>query len=64
MADKGPLTSGHFGEEIDAAATWSYHKYLNLTAGVSYVFQNDAWAEIDRLTKDLGWVYVMLDAKF
>lgn len=64
MADKGPLASGHFGEEIDLVASWQYNKYLNLSVGVSYVFQSDAWAEIDRLTEDMGWVYVMLDAKF
>ena len=64
MADKGPLTSGHFGEEIDIVASWKYNRYLNLSAGFSYVFQNDAWAEIGRLTKDLGWFYLMLDAKF
>ena len=64
MADKGPLSSGHFGEEIDLVGTWKYNKYLNLSAGFSYVFQNDGWAEIGRLTKDLGWVYLMLDAKF
>ena len=64
MADKGPLTSGHFGEEIDVVASWKYNKYLTMSAGVAYVFQNDGWAEIGRLTKDLGWVYLMLDAKF
>jgi hypothetical protein len=64
MADKGPLTSGHFGEEIDVGAGWKYNKYLTLSAGFAYVFQNDGWAEIGRLTKDLGWVYLMLDAKF
>ncbi len=64
MADKGPLTSGHFGEEIDLVGSWKYNKYLNLSAGFSYVFQNDGWAEIGRLDDDLTWVYVMLDAKF
>jgi hypothetical protein len=64
MADKGPLASGHFGEEIDVVASWKYNKYLTMSAGVAYVFQNDGWAEIGRLTRDLGWVYVMLDAKF
>ena len=64
MADKGSLSSGHFGEEIDVVASWKYNKYLNFSAGVAYVFQDDGWAEIGRLTKDLGWVYVMLDAKF
>jgi hypothetical protein len=64
MADKGPLDSGHFGEEIDAQVSWAYNKYLSLSAGVSYVFQSDAWADIGRLTEDMGWVYVMLDAKF
>jgi hypothetical protein len=64
MADKGPLESGHFGEEIDAHVSWAYNRYLNLSGGVSYLFQNDAWAEIGRLDKDLTWVYVMLDAKF
>jgi hypothetical protein len=64
MADKGSLVSGHFGEEVDVVASWKYNKYLNLSAGVAYVFQNDGWAEIGRLTKDLGWVYLMLDAKF
>ena len=64
MADKGPLASGHFGEEIDVVASWKYNKYLTMSAGVAYVFQNDGWAEIGRLTKDMGWVYLMLDAKF
>jgi hypothetical protein len=45
-------------------ASWKYNKYLTMSAGVAYVFQNDGWAEIGRLTSDLGWVYVMLDAKF
>ena len=31
---------------------------------ISYVFQNDGWAEIGRLDKDLTWFYVMLDANF
>jgi len=64
MADQGPLASGHFGEEIDLVASWKYNKYLNLSAGVAYVFQSDGWAEIGRLAKDLGWVYLMLDVKF
>ncbi|MBT8479141.1 MAG: alginate export family protein, partial [Gemmatimonadetes bacterium] len=64
MADKGPLTSGHFGEEIDVVASWRYNRYLNLSAGVAYVFQGDGWAEIGRLAKDMGWVYLMLDARF
>jgi hypothetical protein len=64
MADQGSLASGHFGEEIDLVASWKYNKYLNLSAGVAYVFQSDGWAEIGRLTKDMGWVYLMLDAKF
>ena len=64
MADKGPLASGHFGEEIDLVASWKYHKYLNLSAGFSYVFQNDGWAEIGLLETDMTWVYIMLDAKF
>ncbi len=64
MADKGSLASGHFGEEVDLVGSWKYNKYLNLSAGFSYVFQNDGWAEIGRLEEDMTWVYVMLDAKF
>jgi hypothetical protein len=64
MADKGSLASGHFGEEVDLVGSWKYNKYLNLSAGFSYVFQNDGWAEIGRLDEDMTWVYVMLDAKF
>ena len=64
MADKGPLVSGHFGEEVDLVGSWKYNKYMNLSAGFSYVFQNDGWAEIGRLDKDLTWFYVMLDANF
>jgi len=64
MADKGSLTSGHFGEEIDVGASWKYNKYLNVSGGFAYVFQSDGWAEIGRLNEDLGWVYLMLDAKF
>jgi hypothetical protein len=64
MADKGDLASSHFGEEIDLVGTWKYSRHVNLSAGFSYVFQNDGWAEIGRLTDDLTWFYVMLDAKF
>ena len=64
MADKGPLASGRFGEEIDLVGSWKYNRYLNLSAGFSYIFQADGWAEIGRLSEDMTWVYIMLDAKF
>lgn len=64
MADKGDLDSGHFGEEIDIVATWTYSANVDLQGGFSYVFQDDAWSEIGRLSEDMTWMYVMLDVKF
>ena len=34
------------------------------SANIANEFQSDGWAEIGRLNEDLGWVYLMLDAKF
>ncbi len=63
-AKTGALTSGRFGEEIDLTARYAYSSSFTVTGGFSYVIQGPAWADIGRLTENMTWMYLMLDAKF
>lgn len=55
---------GHLGEELDLVATWRHSANFDVTGGVAFVFQRDAWAEIGRLDQSMVWGYLMLDAHF
>jgi hypothetical protein len=63
-AERGGLTSSHFGEEIDLTLTHRYSDFLTLSTGFSYVFQGDALAEIGRLSENMKWFYLMFDTSF
>jgi len=64
LAKTGTLDSRHLGEEIDLIVSWKHSANLDITGGVAFVFQRDAWAQIDRLDENLIWGYLMLDAHF
>lgn len=61
--DQG-LDSGHFANELDLTLTHRYSSALSLTAGFSFVQQDDALAAVGRLAEDMTFGYVMLNATF
>jgi hypothetical protein len=63
-AQQGPLSTNHFGEELDLTLTHRYSGNLTAVAGLSYVFQADALADVGRLSEDMTWFYIMLNARF
>jgi hypothetical protein len=64
LAKKGDLSSGHLGEEVDLTLTWAHSANFDVSGGVAFVWADDAWASIGRLTEDMIWGYLMLDAHF
>ncbi len=58
------LASDDFGTELDLTLSHRYSPHLTATAGLSRVWKGDALVELGRLTKDMTWFYVMLDARF
>lgn len=58
------LSTAHFADELDLTVSHRYSPHLGVSAGVSFVFQDDALAEIGRLAEDMTWVWVMFDASF
>lgn len=58
------LSGSHFADELDLTLTHRYTENLGVTAGFSYVVQDDPLAEVGRLGDDLKWFYVMFDAIF
>jgi hypothetical protein len=63
-AEQGSLSSSHFANEVDLTLSHRYTANLALTAGYSFVQQDDALAEIGRLSENMHWFYVQLDAIF
>ena len=63
-ADAAGLSSARFGEEVDATVSRALAPGVRLTGGFSWVLQGPALAEIGRLSEDLGWGFLMLDAAF
>ncbi len=58
------LSTGHFGEEFDLTAAYRYTANLGFSAGISYVMAADGFAEIGRLTENVIWTHIMMDASF
>ena len=63
-AQQGSLSTAHFANELDLTLSHRYSENLGVTAGLSFVMQDDALAEIGRLAEDMQWFYVMFDAVF
>jgi hypothetical protein len=64
LAKTGGFESGHLGEEVDLVATWTYSPNLTIQGGAAFVIQDDTWADIGRLSENMTWLYLMMDAKF
>jgi Alginate export len=64
LAKRGGTTTAHLGEEIDLTVTHQYSSNLGITGGLSVVIQADGFADIGRLTQNLTWGYLMLNATF
>lgn len=63
-AEQGTLSGSHFGDELDLTLTHRYSQRFGATAGFSYVVQDDPFGEVGRLSEDLTWFYIMLNATF
>lgn len=63
-ADMTGLSTAHFADEVDLTLTRALTSRLTLTSGLSVIMQDDALAEIGRLSEDMTWAYVMLNAVF
>lgn len=64
LAKRGGTTTAHLGEEIDFTVTHRYSSNLGITGGLSVVFQGAGLADIGRLTENMTWGYLMLNATF
>jgi len=63
-AEQRSLTDTHFANEFDLTLTHRYSQNLGATVGFAKVFQDEALGQIGRLSKNMTWFYVMLDAHF
>jgi len=64
LAKQGGTSTAHLGEEIDFTVSHRYSPNLGITGGLSLVVQADGFADIGRLTENLTWGYLMLNATF
>jgi hypothetical protein len=64
LVEQRALASSHLGEEIDATLTYRYTSNLTFQGGFSWLIQDDAWADIGRLTEDMTWGYLMINVVF
>lgn len=64
LAKQGSVSSSHLGEELDLTGTLTYSPQVSFVAGLSFVAQDDAFAEIGRLAENLMWGYVMMNVTF
>ncbi len=63
-AEQGSLSTSHFANEFDFTLSHRYTPNLTMVTGLSFVMQDDALAEIGRLSEDMTWAYVMFNATF
>jgi len=63
-AESNALAEAHFGDELDLTLSHAYTSHLTVVTGLSFVFQDKGFAEIGRLSEDMTWGYVMLNAHF
>ena len=64
LAEKSGLDSAHLGEEIDLVLNHKYSDDVSLSAGLSHVLADDAFAAIGRLSDNATWAFFMVDAHF
>ncbi|HEX9728070.1 MAG TPA: alginate export family protein [Gemmatimonadales bacterium] len=64
LAKQGSLTSRHLGEEIDLTGTYRFSGNLSAIGGLSRVFASTALSELGRLSEDMTFTYIMINAAF
>ena len=64
FAKQGTMVSRRIGEEIDVTVSHRYSPNLSVQAGYSYIFQGDGFRDLGRLSEDMQWAYLMLNAAF
>lgn len=63
-ADQGTLSTARFGEEIDLSLTYRHSQALSIVGGYSFVRVGDGLKELDRLTENSQWTYLMMNVSF
>lgn len=65
FAKKAPGNVRKIGEEIDATVAHRYSENLSVQAGYSYIFNGTGFeTTLARLTENMQWAYLMLNASF
>lgn len=64
LAEQGSISSTHLGEEIDLTGRYRFTQQVTFVGGASFVAQDEAWAEIGRLSEDMWWGYLMMNVVF
>jgi Ser/Thr protein kinase RdoA (MazF antagonist) len=64
LAREGRLGSRRLGEEIDLTGIFRFSPNLSAVGGISYVVSGDALAALGRLSENMTFAYLMLDATF
>lgn len=65
FAKKAPGNVRKIGEEIDVTVAHRYSSNLSVQAGYSYIFQGTGFeTTLARLSEDMQWAYLMLNATF
>jgi len=64
VAEGGGLESGRLGEEIDVTLRQRYGPRMMITAGFSYVFDQDALRLVRGIGEDVSFGYLMIDLTF
>ena len=63
-AKEGDLSTRSLANELDLTLTYQLSSPLTVISGYSYVQANDGIRELERLSENAQWVYVMLNAAF
>ncbi len=58
------LASGHYADELDLTGTHRLSPHLSIVGGFSFVWQDDALARVGRLSEDLTFGYLSINATF
>jgi hypothetical protein len=64
FAKKAPGDVRRIGEELDLTVSHRYSPNLMVQAGYSYVVQGPGFRDLGRLTENMQWLYLMLNATF
>jgi hypothetical protein len=64
FAKSAPGDVRRIGEELDLTLSHRYSPNLMVQAGYSYVVQGTGFEDLGRLTENMQWLYLMLNATF